>query len=66
MTDLTMTTPRQLRAAINVEYEDDLKRLGDLLGHTSITQTIEFILKAHLKTELKQAEKYMEERFKGR
>lgn len=66
MLENVMTTPRQLRAAISTDFEKDLKELGDLLGHASITQTVEFILKAHLKAELERARRYTAERLKGK
>lgn len=48
-----------IRAVINDEYEKRLESLGRLLGHTSISQTINFLLEKHLETETEAAKKYL-------
>jgi hypothetical protein len=57
-----MPNPRQIRAAVGEEFKSDLEDLGAYLGHNSISQTIEFILKTHLKSELALAKQYAEQR----
>jgi hypothetical protein len=57
-----MPNPNQVRAAIGEEYKADLEQLGAFLGHSSLSQTIEFILRNHLKAELRLAQDYAEKR----
>ena len=57
-----MPNPRQVRAAIGEEFQADLEELRNYLGHASISQTIEFILRSHLAAELRLAKNYSEQR----
>lgn len=53
---------KTLRAVVDGRYQEQLETLGRLLGHTSISQTINYVLDGHLITELRTAEKYRQER----
>jgi hypothetical protein len=49
---------KPIRAAISPEYQEKLKELGEILGHSGVSQTIEFIMRRHLDEELKSARTY--------
>lgn len=53
---------KTIRAVVDGKFQEQLEQLGRLLGHTSISQTINYVLEGHLITEVKTAEKYRQER----
>jgi hypothetical protein len=59
-----MTKRDVLRASISSKYMDRLEILGRLLGHSSISQSIEYLLEIHLDKEIKAAEEYRKNREK--
>lgn len=58
----TLMAKNGLRASISGEYEERLKTLGRLLGHSSVSQTIEYLLSVHLDKEIKAADEYRRQR----
>lgn len=59
-----MPNQKQLRAAIGEEFTQDIDELMSLYGHNSRSQTIEFILRNHIKEELRIARQMTELRKK--
>lgn len=60
----TMATDKTGRAVIEEVLTPKVKELGDLLGHTSISQTINFLISLHIDDELKAARAYRERKQK--
>jgi hypothetical protein len=58
----TMIRKEGIRASINGDYTERLVTLGRLLGHSSVSQTIEYLLSVHLDKELKAANDYRKQR----
>jgi hypothetical protein len=62
ITDRNMIKKEGIRASINGDYSDKLVKLGRLLGHSSISQTVEYLLDVHLDKEIKAADDYRKSR----
>lgn len=60
-----MSTKKEgIRPLINKDYAEKLERLSNILGHASISRTIEYVLERHLEAELEAAEAYQKLRDK--
>lgn len=58
MVALVMSTEKSGRIVVEPDLTDMLKELGSILGHSSLSQTANYILREHIAFELKLAKDY--------
>ncbi len=58
MVALVMSSERSGRIVLEPDITDRLKELGSILGHSSLSQTANYILREHLVFELEAAKEY--------
>ncbi len=60
-----MSTEKSGRAVIEPDLTDKLKELGDILGHTSLSQTINYILRQYIEFEITAARRYQQSKYEN-